>query len=58
MQNLVTEERVETRYADDVHVGEVVQQISQDILDTFGHHIHPHSITSTAGKPHVKVSSS
>lgn len=35
MQVTVCKERVETRYADNIHVGEVVPQVAQDIFDTF-----------------------
>lgn len=38
-----------------IHVFEVLLQVVQDILHTFGDHVHPHSISRTATESDVKV---
>lgn len=42
-----------TRDANNIHVREISLKKIQNILHTFGDHVHPHGITSAAAKPHV-----
>lgn len=41
--------------ADDIHVRKIILEIIEDVLDSFGDHVHPHSITCAAVKPHEKI---